>query len=611
MASSSLQRRIQQLTDWFASSERYLLAGAGALILVGITGLGLALVKRSLVPYRLELVAGKKTGESYILSRAIAQVLADETNLRVDVCETDGTDDNIASLLGEAPTEPAKCLAIEDLRILDSTDGTLARVRQFLRTLTGQANQTFQTVQAELGTAQADRPSGADILPIAALYPDQFQLLIKPERFGRTLDFDPTTFQFRELAGKVVGTPEGGGQRESFKALARHYDIEDSILDLDVDQNQQDFERVDAVFRVRFMGNTQIQALTDQGLRPVPIEQAEALRSTRYPSYRSSQIPQGVYRGYPAVPQVDISTIAVDRLLVARKDLPNWVAEKLTATLVENHQAIKDAVVAIAAEREGTPAAFDPAPVTALVDRFMRPDDDADRPIHPGARRYYERTQPSFVQKNADFLALLLTLTLLTSSWSWRLVAWRNRRKVQQESQILEAMKDLASDYVEQAVAIMQLDTLTGDVKRDLGELFARLDRLNQVFRQVSHSLDQELISQEGFRAFSEAYKSVREVLERGIEDRQRKFLSFYVEQVMALLTRLRQGEDPARLSDELEDLFSTSANNLTRDNIFSRESFRTFTEAYGVVREAIDRQREQYPTYSTKPRLEASETGY
>ncbi|MGF1515580.1 MAG: TAXI family TRAP transporter solute-binding subunit [Elainellaceae cyanobacterium] len=565
MTASPTKSRVQQLIAWFESSERYLLAGAGLLILLGATGLGLTLVRRSLVPYRVELAAGKDTGESYILSSALAQVLRNETNLRIDVCETGGTDDNIRSLSREPLVRSAVC----------------------------QAGQSTDALEAEIGTAQADRPSGASILPIALLYQDQFQLLIKPERFNQPASFDPTTFQFSDLNGKIVGTPEGGGQRESFLALARHYNI--SFRELDVDEDPQRFEQVDAIFRVRNLGNAQIQGWVSRGLQLVPIAQAEALQSTRYPNYRASQIPRGVYRGAPPAPPVDVDTIAVDRLLVVREDLPDWVTEKVTAALVEERQAIKDAVVAIAAEREGTSKAFDPAPVTALVDRFIRPDADADRPIHTGARRYYERTQPSFVQQNADFLALLLTLALLTSSWSWRLVAWRNRRRAEQQSQTLEAMRDLASDYVENAVAIMQLDSLTGEVKEDLGDLFARLEQLNSVFQQASHSLDQELISPEGFRAFSEAYKSVREVIERAIEDRQRKFLSFYVAQVMALLTRLRKGENPANLADELEELFSTSALNLTRDNIFSRESFRTFTEAYSVVREAIERHKQRY----------------
>ncbi|MDJ0697679.1 hypothetical protein [Mastigocoleus sp. MO_188.B34] len=45
------------------------------------------LVSENILPKKLKIAAGKKDGESYIISEAIAKVVADKTgNIQIDVC---------------------------------------------------------------------------------------------------------------------------------------------------------------------------------------------------------------------------------------------------------------------------------------------------------------------------------------------------------------------------------------------------------------------------------------------------------------------------------------------------------------------------------------------
>ena len=82
-------------------------------------------------------------------------------------------------------------------------------------------------------------------------------------------------------------------------------------------------------------------------------------------------------------------------------------------------------------------------------------------------------------------------------------------------------------------------------------------------------------------------------MVEREIEDKQRLFSSLYVDQVVDLLKRVNQGDDNVHiLSAQLDTIFIKAAETLTKDDIFSRESFRTFSEAYDIARETIERKK-------------------
>jgi uncharacterized protein len=386
--------------------------------------------------YHLVLAAGNPTGESYTLAKAIEQVV--ETKLpqvKIDVQESKGTTENLERL---------------------------------------------EQGKADLVTAQADVPAGDNARTIASLYPDSFQLVVQ----GKS-----PIQKFTELKGKRIGLATKGGQYDSFLLIAQHFGLTDRDFTFVGDNDQAAdtaFQQgqVEAVFRVRAIGNAQIASLIkDQGGRLIPIEQADAMR-VHYPAFEPTKIPKGAYKGSdPSVPADELATISVQRLLLANRNVNPEIIRQITQVINENRRELAAAIPK------------DHGNTAPLIANIRRPETTGGTgiPLHPGALAYYNRDEPTFMQKNAEYLGLLLTLTLLGGSWLWELKRWSERGR-----------KDVADGYIEQAIALMnQCETLAIAPQ-------TALMQLDQIFEQVAAELVNEGISQESFRTFNEAYKTVR-----------------------------------------------------------------------------------------------------
>jgi uncharacterized protein len=389
----------------------------------------------------LVLAAGNSTGESYILAKAIETVVeAKVPRVKIEVQQTKGTADNLKQL---------------------------------------------EENKADLVTAQADVPAGSAARTVAILYSDSFQVIVQ----GKS-----TIQKFTDLKGKRIGLSPRGGQYESFILVAQHFGLteKDFILVGDSDQSADTaFQQgqVDAVFRVRAIGNSQISTLIkSNGGRLIPIEQSEAMR-VKHPAFDSTKLPKGAYQGNePAVPADELSTISVQRLLLANANLDPDILHQITQALNENRRELQAAIPNTVSN------------AAPLVSNIRRPDTTGGTgiPIHPGALSYYDRDEPSFIQKNAEYLGLILTLTLLGGSWLWEFTRWMDRRR-----------KDLADNYIEQVIDVMNACQMSMVKPQDA------LLKIDDIFQQVAGELVNEGISQESFRTFNEAYKTVREIIDR------------------------------------------------------------------------------------------------
>ncbi len=391
--------------------------------------------------HRLVLAAGSETGESYVLAKAIEQVVeAQVPNVQIEVQSSGGTSDNL---------------------------------------------QRLEAGQADLITAQADIPAGKNARTVATLYSDSFQLVAQK---------DANIQQFTDLKGKRIGLSNKGGQYDSFILVAQHFGLspQDFTFVGDTDRASEvafQQKKVDAVFRVRAIGNAQVAELVrNYNGKLIPITQAEAMR-VQHPAFETTSIPKGAYKGHePVVPAEDLATVAVQRLLLAHQRVDPEVLRHIAEVLNERRRELKSAI---------PDTAGNTAP---LVTNIRRPDltGGTGIPLHPGALAYYDRDKPSFIQENADYLALILTVGLLGGSWLWELKRWIDRRR-----------KNLADDYIERAITLMnncQQTTITPQ---------EALKQLDILFENVASELIKESISQESFRTFNEAYKTVREVISR------------------------------------------------------------------------------------------------
>ena len=333
-------------------------------VMLGVVSVGLVAVTsnylvRKLQVHDLTIGAGDASGESYILSQAIATVIERYyPRIHITIQETGGTSENLKLL--------------EDKKL-------------------------------DLVTAQADVPAGPSARILAKLYGDEFQLMVQNTARIKT---------FRDLRGKRIALPAAGGQYRSFLNLAEHFGLTAQdfqfVGSTEAEANQIFSDRqADAIFRVRAPSNTTLKALVQKGeITILPIEQASAM-GIKYPTFIPSLIAQGTYQGFPPIPPQDLPTVAVHRTLLAREDLDFTVVYAITQVLMDYRQEIVDAIPP------------DQGEIRPLVAQFQEPETGTGlgAPLHPGALAYYDRDRPSFIQENADLLGFLLTLLLVIGSW--------------------------------------------------------------------------------------------------------------------------------------------------------------------------------------------------
>ncbi|MFN3360074.1 MAG: TAXI family TRAP transporter solute-binding subunit [Pseudanabaenaceae cyanobacterium] len=496
-------------------------------VTVGVIGATIGFILWQNRPRRVRIAAGNTTGESYIIAQALAQVVKENyPRFTIEVVETAGTSDSLKRL---------------------------------------------QAGEVDFAAAQADIPAGDRARLVANLYTDYVHLLV-PEKSAIA--------GFGDLKGKRIALQPKGGQFDTFLAIAQHFGYQQgNFIFLGEDQKSanQAYKqgRADAAFFVRALGNIAVVELIP-GSKMLPIEQGKALQ-TKYPALTPTVIPQGIYRGNPPIPAQDIPTLAIQRTLLANKDADFQSVQLVTRVLYEQRQDLARVI----------PEEF--AHMRPLVTSIDRPSATGGTgiPIHAGAIAYYDKDKPSFIQENADYVALIITIVLLLWSWAMELKNWIDKGK-----------KDVADIYIDVAVELMQ-DEVTATPQENRQEL-------DRIFMKAARDLVEEKISQESFRTFNEAYKTAREVLDRRIQDMkeqqllQQELLLKEAETIRKekadhyIMEVLKVAKDkkisPTQALDRLDKIMQEAGYDLIDEKI-SQESFRTFIEAYKTVRDIVSRQ--------------------
>ncbi|MEM1252756.1 MAG: TAXI family TRAP transporter solute-binding subunit [Cyanobacteria bacterium P01_H01_bin.21] len=472
--------------------------------------------------YHVSFAVGSSSGESYILGKAIKQVVEDyHPNLRLDLLETVGSVDNINRL---------------------------------------------EAGEADLITVQSDISPGSKAQAVATLYRDLFQLLVQDKS---SID------EFTDLRGRRIGVQRESGQFLSFLEIANHFDLTAEDFDfVGVDDDEAAFafetDRVDAIFRVRAPGNWIIQDMVQYHRgRLLPIEQVSAMK-IKHPAFKAATIPEGTYHGsFPIVPPRDIPTVGVYKMLYASKRANKQVVQAIATILKDHHQEISNAI------------SRDTVEVKPLVANIGRPSSSFGIPIHPGAIAAYKQNKanPSFVAKNFDFLALLLSIVVPIASWIWELRSRAEKRG-----------KSLCEGYISDVIKVMDDD----DESNQEQTLEERKQKLYQIFDRVAQRLVDEDISQEAFRTFNEAYTTACEKIERDItaKAQHRQFVQQHTTaQYMQDLMVIHQA-DSLSYGDSLhqiEEVLQRVLDDLACDRI-SQESFGVFMEVYNAIKEGLKR---------------------
>lgn len=423
----------------------------------------------------LKLDCGEPKGESYILGRAIAQVVQ-QNNPRLDlsVIATSGSDQNFEQI---------------------------------------------EKGEADLAIVQADLPGGRSARTIAVLFEDMFQLIVQPKSGLNN---------FNDLVRHKIVLQPNSGEFYSFLELAEHYGlkIEDFQLTFATGAEAEDLFRqkqVDAMFRVRTLNNDYITQMVQQTRAQIlPIEQAKALQ-VRHPALEPALIPMGVYQGYPAIPPVDLPSISLKRLLVASQSIDANVVKQITQIILEHQREIANAI----------PEEF--ADLRPLVAGIKRPSasEGTGIALHPGAIAYYERDRPTLISILISFLikngGLLIALTTLPAGSLVGLWEWLQRLKQQADDR-----KVLADKYINAAIAAIEIPPELVGVDRQ-SHIRQQQKALEQLLIEAATALAQNQITQEAFRIFNDAYNTARLVLQRCAENTSEDLCDQYIQTLISL----------------------------------------------------------------------------
>lgn len=475
----------------------------------------------------LVLAAGSPEGDSYVFSQAIAQVVnQNHPNLHIRVVGTCGSQQNLALL---------------------------------------------QQGKVQLATAQADIPAGGDARAIAVLYRDLFQLVVK-----RKAGIE----HFADLDGHRVALQADSAENFSFAQVARHYGLTGEVvqpvpcnvnlevgggqgnkretrtdLSLGLNQTLSDaFEQggAEAVFRVRSLGSQYIAHNVQYGDgQLIPITQAEAMR-IRNPAFEPALIPRGAYQGNPPIPDRNLPTVGVQRLLLTTKRLSNRVVRQIAQTLDEHRREIAYEILVEHAE------------LRPLVTEIGRPNQAKTTgvPLHRGALAYYERDKPtlwSFLLAHGDLLITLVSLVL-----GGLLGLWRN----------LLQRQDLAEAYVQQATAGLA-EVVEPDPRQRQQGLRQQQQALEQLFNQAAADLVGDRISQAAFRTFNEAYLTAQATLERRLGTAMTEVADRYLAELIQRSTQPDRQQRQTALADLLTQV---EASVQTKE--ISLEAYRTILDA-------------------------------
>jgi hypothetical protein len=205
-----------------------------------------------------------------------------------------------------------------------------------------------------------------------------------------------------------------------------------------------------------------------------------------FPAFRASEIPKGAYSGNPPIPKEDIPTISVDRTFLTHRAVDAELVQAITAALVENRHEVALAIPEHLAH------------VRPLLAGIRRPETASGLGValHPGAIAFYDKDEPSFFQKYADYVGLWVTGILLLGSWAWEGRKWLEGRR----RQLVEVHNQEVFKLIERTQRATSVESLD-----EIGD--ALIDNLMAAVRELG-----------GGKITIEAFHSFQQVWQVGVE---------------------------------------------------------------------------------------------
>lgn len=202
-----------------------------------------------------------------------------------------------------------------------------------------------------------------------------------------------------KLRGHKVGVVGGNANSRIVDVLTRQYDlVRGKVVFKDVAlpdvRRAVDAKEVSALLVVTPLTQKYLSAVRGffpQGPKMLPvltsIDSAGAIAEADH-AYESFDVPKGTLRGFPPVPDDDVTTLRTSLYLVAHKKSSADLVTDLTEKLMSERRDL-----------------LGEQPIFAEI---AAPSTDADAylPIHPGAAAFYNGTQQSFIDKYSNYIYL-------------------------------------------------------------------------------------------------------------------------------------------------------------------------------------------------------------
>jgi TRAP-type uncharacterized transport system substrate-binding protein len=155
----------------------------------------------------------------------------------------------------------------------------------------------------------------------------------------------------------------------------------------------------------------------------LPLDEADSI-AKRYPGFESIDLPRGVFRGHPAVPEEDIKGVAVSYRLVAPTQMLNAIAGLLARSILKTKAQMMR--------------------LTPLASQIEAPDPNVSDPIlplHPGVASYLANGDQSFFDEMQGYVYVIGVPLSLLGSAAAIIAGWlANRRLIEDQRQIFRLL---------------------------------------------------------------------------------------------------------------------------------------------------------------------------
>ncbi|MEM9733161.1 MAG: TAXI family TRAP transporter solute-binding subunit [Pseudomonadota bacterium] len=349
--------------------------------------------------------------------------------------------------------------------------------------------------EVDLATIQSNTPAYTNIQLVAELFADHYLLITRddPTRGRLAPPLDKVT----DLVGKRILIPQSGTvNNRSFWTMVDHYGVPPERIRTVALPRRRAMEQFiagdgDSIFFLRSLRDPFLLAFIEEagirriGLRFIPINQAPAMALKR-PYLLPATIVRGAFDGSLPLPKESVEVPSLMRLLVAGAHVSEDAVAELVETVFSNRL---DLLIRM-----------------PLSSRIADPRNEgrAALGLHPGAQRYYERNEPSFLQENAEPMALMVTLLAMLGS------ALLGLRRA-----VLARAKNRADTYNETLLEI----AARARQCRDLEDLRKMREELGLTMEAVVRALDEDRVTDEGFQSFTLLWNSVRDTVNDRIRD--------------------------------------------------------------------------------------------